>query len=51
MDRGYSLVYNTEQELIKNVEQVDTNDLIQIQLNNGKIDCQVLNVESSVKYD
>lgn len=51
MDRGYSLVYTSEQELIKKVEQVEANDLIQIQLNNGKIDCQVLNVESSVKYD
>jgi exodeoxyribonuclease VII large subunit len=51
MDRGYSLVYNTEQELIKKVEQVEINDLIQVQLNNGKIDCQVLKVEGSVKYD
>jgi exodeoxyribonuclease VII large subunit len=51
MDRGYSLVYTSEQELIKKIEQVETNDFIQIQLNNGKIDCQVLNVEGSVKYD
>jgi exodeoxyribonuclease VII large subunit len=51
MDRGYSLVYTAEQELIKRIDQVETNDLIQIQLNNGKIECQVLNVEGSVKYD
>ncbi|WP_442594795.1 exodeoxyribonuclease VII large subunit [Neobacillus sp. D3-1R] len=51
MDRGYSLVYTTEQQLIKKVEQVKPNDLINIQLSNGKIDCQVINVESSDKID
>lgn len=51
MDRGYSLVYTSNQQLIKKVEQVELNDRIQIQLNNGKIDCQVMNVERSDQND
>jgi exodeoxyribonuclease VII large subunit len=47
MDRGYSLVYTSSQKLIKKVEQVEKEDIIQIQLNNGKIDCQVTHVERS----
>ncbi|MFD2446006.1 exodeoxyribonuclease VII large subunit [Bacillus sp. CGMCC 1.16607] len=47
MDRGYSLVYTKNQQLIKKIEQVQKNDLINIQLNNGKMECQVINVERS----
>jgi exodeoxyribonuclease VII large subunit len=51
MDRGYSLVYSKEKLLIKNIDQVETNDYLQIQLNNGKIDCQVINIERSEPHD
>ncbi len=51
MDRGYSLVYTKEKTLIKNIDQVETNDFIQIQLNNGKIDCQVIKKERSEPHD
>jgi exodeoxyribonuclease VII large subunit len=50
MDRGYSLVYSQDQ-LIKNVDQVKRNDLIQIQLSDGKLDCQVMKVERSDQND
>ncbi|HYK71540.1 MAG TPA: exodeoxyribonuclease VII large subunit [Pseudoneobacillus sp.] len=51
MDRGYSLAYTENQQLIKRVEQVKPKDVINIQLSNGKMDCQVINVESSDKID
>jgi exodeoxyribonuclease VII large subunit len=51
MDRGYSLVYSEDQLLIKNVEQVKPNDLVQIQLSDGKLNCQVMNVERSEQND
>ncbi|HLO12239.1 MAG TPA: exodeoxyribonuclease VII large subunit [Pseudoneobacillus sp.] len=51
MDRGYSLVYTANHKLIKKVEQVQTNDVIKIQLNNGKMDCKVINVERSDQND
>jgi exodeoxyribonuclease VII large subunit len=51
MDRGYSLAYTADQKLIKKVEQVETNDVIQIQLHNGKIGCQVIHVERSEQND
>ncbi|MBM6617341.1 exodeoxyribonuclease VII large subunit [Bacillus suaedaesalsae] len=42
MDRGYSLVYQKEQEsLVKSIEHVTTGDAISVQLQDGIIDCHV----------
>lgn len=42
MDRGYSLVYQKEQEaLVKSVNHVNMGDAISIQLQDGMIDCHV----------
>jgi exodeoxyribonuclease VII large subunit len=51
MERGYSLAYTKEQKLIKKIDQVEVNDILQIQVNDGKIDCQVIKTESSEKND
>jgi exodeoxyribonuclease VII large subunit len=51
MDRGYSLVYTDDHQLIKKIEQVQLQDVINIQLNNGNLDCQVIKVERSDKND
>lgn len=51
MERGYSLAYTKEQKLIKKIDQVEVNDILQIQVNDGKIDCKVINTERSEKND
>jgi exodeoxyribonuclease VII large subunit len=51
MERGYSLAYTKEQTLIKKIDQVEVNDILQIQVNDGKIDCQVIHTERSEKND
>lgn len=42
LERGYALVTNEKQQLIKRIQQVKPHDLIQIQLQDGLIHCQVL---------
>lgn len=42
LERGYALVMDEKQQLIKRIQQVKTNDLIQIQLQDGVITCQVV---------
>jgi len=42
MSRGYSLVYDEqEQRLIKSVEDVQLGDLVQVRVNDGRLQCQV----------
>ncbi|MFA9555982.1 exodeoxyribonuclease VII large subunit [Evansella sp. AB-rgal1] len=41
MERGYSLVYNEEDKLIKSVHDTETNSNITIQLRDGKLHCQI----------
>ncbi|WP_064091587.1 exodeoxyribonuclease VII large subunit [Rossellomorea aquimaris] len=45
MDRGYSLVYGDEGNLIKSSSQVKTGDRIEINVKDGKIQCEVESVE------
>ncbi|PFG05763.1 exodeoxyribonuclease VII large subunit [Bacillus sp. es.034] len=45
MDRGYSLVYRDEGELIKSSRQVKEGDRIEINVKDGKIHCEVESVE------
>ncbi|MBM4762241.1 exodeoxyribonuclease VII large subunit [Bacillus sp. B15-48] len=44
MDRGYSLAYNEDGKLIKNVSQVKTEDQLTVQVSDGKIKCVVMNI-------
>jgi exodeoxyribonuclease VII large subunit len=44
MDRGYSLVYH-EQELVKSVNQIETGQMIKVQLKDGQLDCKVQGIE------
>jgi exodeoxyribonuclease VII large subunit len=41
MERGYSLVYKDNHELVKSIKQVSENDSIQIQLTDGNLYCSV----------
>lgn len=47
MSRGFSLAYNKDDgQIIKSVKDVEVNDSIDIQLNDGKLLCQVTNKRS-----
>ncbi|MGO4887099.1 exodeoxyribonuclease VII large subunit [Anaerobacillus sp. MEB173] len=46
MDRGYSLVYTDDQALVKSVKQVSTGDYIQVQVQDGKLDCRIDRINS-----
>ncbi|MCL6585246.1 MAG: exodeoxyribonuclease VII large subunit [Anoxybacillus sp.] len=48
MERGYSLVYNEKEELIKSVRQVQPGDAIQVRLQDGHLDCHVFGMEEVV---
>ncbi|MDZ5471059.1 exodeoxyribonuclease VII large subunit (plasmid) [Bacillus sp. 31A1R] len=41
MDRGYSLVYGEEGKLVKSVENVKDNELIEVRLADGSLTCKV----------
>ncbi|MEH7383112.1 exodeoxyribonuclease VII large subunit [Bacillus sp. JJ1533] len=45
MDRGYSLVYDEEQQLVKSVQQVDVGNRIKVKLKDGHLDCEVIELE------
>jgi exodeoxyribonuclease VII large subunit len=47
MERGYSLVYSNENELIKSIKQVKENEPLQIQLTDGSLLCNVQNIKES----
>lgn len=47
MERGYSLVYNEEQKLVKSIHQVGPGDTIKVRLTDGSLDCQVWGIEES----
>jgi exodeoxyribonuclease VII large subunit len=47
MDRGYSLAYTAEGELIKKVAQVKPERKIQVKLSDGNIKCVVTEIEES----
>ncbi|WP_298610670.1 exodeoxyribonuclease VII large subunit [uncultured Thiothrix sp.] len=42
LDRGYALVLTQKQQVIKSVQQVKTGEFVQIRLQDGSLDCQVL---------
>ncbi len=45
MDRGYSLVYDENDHLVKSTEQIRLKDNIKIKLVDGSITCEVLEIE------
>jgi exodeoxyribonuclease VII large subunit len=45
MERGYSLVYNGDNQLVKSVNQIVDEDSIQVQLSDGSLFCKVLNIK------
>ncbi|MCZ0754677.1 exodeoxyribonuclease VII large subunit [Anoxybacillus sp. J5B_2022] len=47
MERGYSLVYNEKEELVKSVRQVQPGDTIQVRLQDGRLDCHVWGMEEA----
>jgi exodeoxyribonuclease VII large subunit len=49
MKRGFSLSYTAGNEIIKSTNQVKANDYIKIKLSDGKINCQVVEVEEESK--
>lgn len=44
MERGYSVVFSENQNVIKSAKQVERGDNIQIRLSDGQLDCQVTEV-------
>ncbi|AGE22980.1 exodeoxyribonuclease VII large subunit [Geobacillus zalihae] len=45
MERGYSLVYNEQGELVKRTNQLRIGEHLSIQVQDGRVDCQVTGVE------
>jgi exodeoxyribonuclease VII large subunit len=48
MKRGFALPYKDNGELIKNINQVQKDEKIQVQLSNGRINCQVLHLKEDI---
>jgi exodeoxyribonuclease VII large subunit len=51
MERGYSLVYRDNHQLVKSIKQVRENDSIQIQLTDGNLYCNVQKIKESESRD
>ncbi|NBI27615.1 exodeoxyribonuclease VII large subunit [Chengkuizengella marina] len=45
MHRGYSLVYNEDGIIVKSIKQIQTKQMIKVNLSDGRLDCQVKMVE------
>jgi exodeoxyribonuclease VII large subunit len=45
MERGYGLVYNQSQQLVKSVEQVQPGEFVTVNLKDGHLDCQIWGIE------
>ncbi|MCF6094441.1 exodeoxyribonuclease VII large subunit [Microaerobacter geothermalis] len=50
MQRGYSLVYNENHELVKSVQKVSPGDIVKVKMIDGQLDCQVWGIEEEVNY-
>ncbi|KMK76997.1 exodeoxyribonuclease VII large subunit [Alkalihalobacillus pseudalcaliphilus] len=51
MERGYSVVYSKENDIVKKVEQVHVGDNLNLKVTDGQIYCQVMKVEKSSKEE
>ncbi len=45
MERGYSLTYDQDGEIVKSINSVDINDTVQISLIDGNLKCQIVEKE------
>lgn len=45
MERGYSLVYDDDQTLIKSTKQLAKGDTIQVRLTDGQLQCEVSDIK------
>ncbi|MBO8170369.1 MAG: exodeoxyribonuclease VII large subunit [Bacillaceae bacterium] len=45
MQRGYSLVYNEDNQLIKSVRKINPGDAVRVKMTDGQLDCQVWGIE------
>lgn len=51
MKRGFSIPYTTNGELIKSTAQVHIDDRIEIEITDGTLDCQVLEIKETSEHD
>ncbi|RAK22328.1 exodeoxyribonuclease VII large subunit [Anoxybacillus vitaminiphilus] len=51
MERGYSLVYDQKQQLVKSIHQLEPGDSIKVRLQDGQLDCQVWGIEEEKLYE
>jgi exodeoxyribonuclease VII large subunit len=51
MERGYGLVYDEKQQLVKSVHQLGPGDSIKVRLQDGYLDCQVWGIEEEKLYE
>lgn len=47
MNRGYSLVYNEEQKIVKHTTDVKVDDKIILSMQDGQVECQVLEIKKT----
>mgnify|MGYP005850281613 CR=1 FL=1 len=45
MERGYSLVYNKDENLVKSVRDTQPGESVKVQLQDGQLDCKVWGIE------
>jgi exodeoxyribonuclease VII large subunit len=45
MERGYSLVYNEQQQLVKSTKHVSAGEMVRVRLSDGDLHCEVAKVE------
>jgi exodeoxyribonuclease VII large subunit len=45
MERGYSLVYTKDEQLIKTITQVRQNEEITVKVSDGRLECKVLEIK------
>jgi len=51
MERGYSLVYDDKNHLLKSTKSVKTGDSVKVMLQDGHIDCEVMGIEERIVYE
>ncbi len=45
LNRGYSIVKNKNNEIVRDVKRINVNDILKIRLANGKIEAKVLEIK------
>lgn len=51
MARGYSLVYNDGEHLVRSVTEVAPGDAVTVRMHDGQIDCQIWGIEEAKKHE